>query len=196
MPPVLRVWPHISVRDEDAKRLKKLRRKAMFKKNAFIAMTALVSLAFITMSTAKADDDDSPCYTMASLKGTFAVVVTYGDNVALALAIRTFDGNGNLTGTFTLNEPTPGSTTGARTIVTGTNVGTYTVNCDGTAVVTRVLTASSGVVTTQTDDLLITKATRRDGHLVATALEDMVRTPSAIVPGGVFVFRSYTRRPD
>jgi len=168
----------------------------MFKKNGLVAMTALICVAFITMSTAKADDDDSPCYTVASLKGTFAVVVTYGDNVALALAVRHFDGNGNLTGTFTLNEPTPGSATGARTIVTGTNVGSYTVNCDGTAVVTRVLTASNGVMTTQTDDLLITKAIRRDHHLVATALEDMVRTPSAIVPGGVFVFRSYTRRPD
>jgi hypothetical protein len=176
--------------------IRKLRRNSMFKKNGLIAMTALVLLGFITVSTAKADDDDSQCYTLASLKGTYGVVVTYGDNVALALAVRHFDGNGNLTGTFTLNEPTPGSTTGARTIVTGTNVGTYTVNCDGTAVVTRVLTASTGVVTTQTDDLLITKATRRDHHLLATALEDMVRTPSAIVPGGVFVFRSYTRRPD
>ena len=166
----------------------------MFKKNSLIAMTALVLLGFITVSTAKADDDE--CYTVASLKGTFGVVVTYGDNVALALAVRNFDGQGNLTGTFTLNEPTAGSTTGARTIVTGTNVGTYTVNCDGTAVVTRVLTSSTGVITTQTDDLLITKAIRRDHHLIATALEDMVRTPSAIVPGGVFVFRSYTRRPD
>lgn len=137
----------------------------MFKKKGLIATTMLVFLGLITLSSAKAHDDDSQCYTVASLKGTYAVVVTYGANVALALAVRNFDGNGNLTGTFTLNEPTPGSTTGGRTIVTGTNVGTYTVNCDGTAVVTRVLTSSTGVVTTQTDDLLITKATRRDGHL-------------------------------
>jgi hypothetical protein len=120
----------------------------------------------------------------------------FGAHVALALGLRHFDGNGNLTGTFTLNEPTAGSTTGARTIVTGTNVGTYTVNCDGTGVITRILTTSTGVVTTQMDDFLITKATRRDDHLLATALEDAVRTPSAIVPGGIFVFRSYTRRPD
>lgn len=76
-------------------------------------------------------------------------------------------------------------------------MGTYTVNCDGTAVVTRILTASNGVTTTQTDDLLITKATmQEDGQLIGTALEDAVRTPSAIVPGGLFVIRSYTRRPD
>ncbi|MGO9946965.1 MAG: hypothetical protein ACLPWG_08975, partial [Steroidobacteraceae bacterium] len=142
-------------------------------------------MGLITVSTAKADDDDSQCYTVASLKGTYAVLATYGAKVALALAVRHFDGNGNLTGTFTLNEPTPGSTTGGRTIVTGTQVGTYTVNCDGTGVFTRTLTASTGLVTTQTDDFVITKATRRDHHLLATALEDAQRTPSAIVAGGI-----------
>jgi hypothetical protein len=73
-----------------------------------------------------AGDDDSRCYTAASLKGTYAVLGTYGANVALALGVRQFDGNGNLTGTFTLNEPDPTSTTGGRKIVTGTQVGTYT----------------------------------------------------------------------
>jgi hypothetical protein len=75
-------------------------------------------------------------------------------------------------------------------------MGTYTVNCDGTGVFTRILTASNGVHTTQMDDFLITKATMKDGQLVATALEDAQRTPSAIVPGGIFLTRSYTRRPD
>jgi hypothetical protein len=76
-------------------------------------------------------------------------------------------------------------------------VGTYTVNCDGTGVFTRTLTASNGVTTTQTDDFVITKATmQEDGRLIATALEDAQRTPSAIVAGGIFLTRSYTRRPD
>jgi hypothetical protein len=168
----------------------------MLKKKNVFAMVALISLGFITVSTAKADDDDSPCYTIASLKGTYAVIGTYGANVALAFGVRHFDGNGNLTATFTLNEPTPGSTTGGRTIITGTQVGTYTVNCDGTGVFTRTLTASTGLVTMQLDDFLITKAARRDGHLIATSLEDAQRTPSAIVAGGIFLIRSYTRRPD
>jgi hypothetical protein len=167
----------------------------MFKKNALIA-TVLVLLGFIAVPSAKADDDDPQCYTLASLQGTYAVIGTYGANVALAFGVRHFDGNGNLTATFTLNEPTPGSTTGGRTIITGTQVGTYTVNCDGTGVFTRTLTASTGLVTMQSDDFLITKATRRDGHLLATALEDAQRTPSAIVAGGIFLIRSYTRRPD
>jgi hypothetical protein len=75
-----------------------------------------------------------------------------------------------------------GSTTGARTITTGTQVGTYSVNCNGTGVFTRTLTSSTGVVTTQTDDFVITKATEHDGRLLATALEDAQRTPSALVP--------------
>jgi hypothetical protein len=168
----------------------------MFMKKGLFGLTALVFIGFISVSTAKADPK---CYTVASLKGTYAAIGTYGSNIAMALAIRHFDGNGNLTGTFTLNEPTPGSTTGARTIITGTQVGTYTVNCDGTGVFTRLLTASNGVTTTQQDDFVITRAAggdRGDDHFIATAIQDAQRTPSAIVPGGIFLTRSYTRLPD
>jgi hypothetical protein len=144
-----------------------------------------------------ASADETHCYTVASLKGTYGVIATYGANVALALAVRHFDGQGNLTGTFTLNAPDPTSTTGARKISTGTQAGTYTVNCDGTGVETRTATSSTGVIVTQLDDFVITEATRQeDGGFLATALEDAVRTPSALVPGGVFVFRHFTRRPD
>jgi hypothetical protein len=166
----------------------------MLNKKGLFAATALVFLGFLGVPTAKAQDKQ--CYTVASLKGTYGVVATYGANVALALAVRNFDGQGNLTGTFTLNEPDPASSTGGRKIITGTNVGTYTINCDGTGVFTRVLTASNGVTTTQMDDFLITKATAKGNQLIATALEDAQRTPSAIVAGGIFLIRSYTRRPD
>jgi hypothetical protein len=166
----------------------------MFNKRSLLVPAALVSFGLLGTSAAKADD--AQCYTVASLKGTYGVVATYSANVALALAVRHFDGEGNLTGAFTLNAPVVGSTTGARTIITGTQVGTYSVNCNGTGIFTRTLTSSTGVVTTQTDDFVITKASERDGRLLATALEDAQRTPSALVPGGLFVFRSYTRRPD
>lgn len=147
------------------------------------------------MSAANADE--THCYTLASLKGTYAAIATYGANVALALAVRHFDGQGNLTGTFTLNAPDLTSATGARKIITGTQVGTYTVNCDGTGVETRTATSSTGVTVTQQDDFVITQAIRQeDGGFLATALEDAVRTPSALVPGGLFLFRHFTRRPD
>ena len=155
------------------------------------------ALAFLVFGAPASRADDTRCYTSASLKGTYAAVVTYGANVALALAIRHFDGQGNLTGTFTLNAPDPASTTGGRKITTGTQVGTYKINCDGSGTFVRTLTSSTGVVTTQTDDFLITQAkVEEDGQLLATALEDATRVPSALVPGGLFVFRSYSRRPD
>ncbi len=50
-------------------------------------------------------------------------------------------------------------TTGERTIVTGTQTGTYTVNCDGTGVVTRVFTLSDGNTVKETEDFIITGAT-------------------------------------
>ena len=80
-------------------------------------------------------------------------------------------------------------------------VGTYTVNCDGTGIITRTLTASNGVVTNQTDDFVITGAflehsRRREGpELIATSLVDAQTVPSAIVAGGIFLTRSYTRLP-
>ena len=155
-------------------------------------------LAFATsLGASIAVAEEPSCYTIASLKGTYAVVGTYGANVARALALRQFDGQGNLTGTFILNEPDPASTTGGRKLVTGTQVGTYTINCDGTGVITRLLSTSTGVVTMQYDNFVVTKAVElRHGELLATALEDMTQTASAIVQGGVFLVRSYTRLPD
>jgi hypothetical protein len=140
----------------------------------------------------------APCeFGLASLQGQYALVGTYGDHIAASFGQRYFDGNGNLAGTFLVNEPTAGSTTGARTIVTGTQKGTYTVNCNGTGVFTRTLTASTGVVTTQTDDFMITASKHfpQEGLrlLVATDLVDAQETPSAIVAGGAFLTRVYTR---
>jgi hypothetical protein len=165
------------------------------KTKILIVGAAIVTSFSFGMPAAKADE--THCYTLASLKGTYAVIGTYGAHLAVALGIRHYDGAGNFTATFTLNEPTPGSPTGARTIVTGTQIGTYTVNCDGTGVSTRTLMTSNGIVAVGMDDFLITKATmHEDGQLIATAFEDAQRTPSAIVPGGIFLTRSFTRRPD
>lgn len=166
----------------------------MFSKKSWFVPAASLLTGFLGVTAAKADEEH--CYTVASLEGSYAVVATYGANVAIALAKRYFDGNGNLTGTFLVNGPTTGSTTGARTIVTGTQAGTYTVNCDGTGVFDRVLTASNGTVVHQFDDFIITAGKMtEDGRLIATEIEDATRTPSALVPGGIFVIRHFTRVP-
>jgi len=167
----------------------------MFSKTRVFVPAAVAFLGLLGVPSAFAQAPQ--CYTLASLKGPFAVVGEYGANVAIALATRYFDGQGNLTGTFLVNSPKAGSTTGERTIVTGTQKGTYTVNCDGTGVFARILTLSDGTSTTQFDDFVITEAMNGwSSTLVATKIVDATRTPSTIVPGGIFLKRTLSRLPD
>jgi hypothetical protein len=88
-----------------------------------------------------------------------------------------------------------GSPAGERNLTTGTQVGTYSVNCDGFGVFTRTLTQPNGTVTYAQDDFLVTEAVQQNGQLQATALVDMQRAASSIVPGTVFVSRKHTLRP-
>ena len=164
-------------------------------------LSVITAFAFLSFAGATAADAQSPaCYTAASLQGQYALIGNYGANVAIAFSMRYFDGNGNITATFLVNEPTAGSTTGDRTIVTGSQIGTYTVNCDGTGVITTMLATSTGVAATQTYDFIIKEAVAQgggvDAFFLATYLADAQRTPSAIVPGGIFLTRTYTRLPD
>jgi hypothetical protein len=164
----------------------------MFKMKELLLPTTLIVAGFALPANANAEDQ--PCFTIASIQGTWASVATYGANVAIALSSRTIDATGHFNAPFLLNAPVVGSATGDRTIITGTNVGYYTVNCNGTGTVTRLLTSSNGVPTTQIDDFLITKSIRKEGRLIATAIVDAVRVPSALVPGGIFVDRTLARQ--
>lgn len=143
------------------------------------------------------DDGSGPaCFTNESLRGAYDVVVTYGANVALGLQPELLDGAGNLSRTGINNQPTAGSTTGARTISNVTSTGTYSVNCDGTGVISRTVTRADGTTATASDDFLITGAVIRHGQLVATEIVDAQRDPSVIVPGGIFVTRTHTMAPS
>jgi predicted GNAT family acetyltransferase len=165
-----------------------------------VNLIVVLCLIFLFATTANAQDQDHPeCYTLASLQGSYAIIGHYGDHLAVALTEGQFDGKGNFKSTFIVNEPDTTSATGARKIVTGSQTGTYTINCDGTGVITRLVKLASGETGTVVSDLIITKAVRTrsdDGELIATALEDAQRTPSFIVPGGVFLTRTYTRLPS
>lgn len=165
----------------------------MFNKKNLFVPAVFVFMGFGGVDAANAQNP--PCYTLASLQGTYAFIATFGSNQALALGRASFDGNGNLTLTSVINEPQVGSTTGERTIVTTTQTGTYTVNCDGTGVITRLVT-SNGVTSSSMDDFLITGAVIKDRQILATAMANAQRNPSTIVPGGLFVTRSFTRLPD
>jgi len=167
-----------------------------------LVVAAGLCLVLFGGATANAEDEDQDlpqCYTLASLQGLYTIIGHYGAHLALALTRAHLDGKGNFTSTFVVNEPTPGSTTGARTLVTGSQTGTYTVNCDGTGVINRVVTLSNGGTGTVVSDFIIKRAVQshsEHGLLIATEVEDAQRTPSFIVAGGVFLTRSYTRLPD
>jgi hypothetical protein len=63
--------------------------------------------------------------------------------------------------------------------------------------VRRGLTQSNGTATNQVDDFVITAAVPAfNGVLIATTIADAQQTPSAIIPGGVFVTRVHTRQPN
>lgn len=161
---------------------------------------AVLCVVLFSAATANAQDQEQlQCYTLESLQGPYAIIGDYGAHLALALARGNFDGKGNFTSTAIVNEPLPGSTTGERKIVRVSQTGTYTINCDGTGVITRFVTVSTGVTGTVVSDFVITRAVRsrsKDGVLIATGMVDAQRTPSIIVPGGTFLTRTYTRLPD
>lgn len=169
----------------------------MFPKKSLFVLATLLLLSCVTVQTAKAAPE---CYTLASLEGSYTIIGHYGAHLAIALASGHFDGAGNFTSTFLVNEPLPGSTTGERKLVTGSQTGTYTVNCDGTGVITRVITLSTGLLGTVVSDLIITRAVHNHSERgevpIATELVDAQRVPSLIVPGGTFLTRTYTRLPD
>jgi len=169
----------------------------MFHKRRLFVPAALVIISFFGVSAANAQNPNQQCYTVASLQGSYAMIGNYANNIAMALASEYFDGNGNLTRNAIVNQPLAGSTTGERTLTATISKGTYTVNCNGTGVLTRVLTnLTTGAVSTTVSDLVITGAMVQGGQLLATTVVDAQRTPSTIVAGGVFVTFVHTRLPD
>jgi hypothetical protein len=167
----------------------------MFSKKRLFVPAALLLTAFFGVSAANAQDTCP--YSAASLQGSYAVLVNYGSAVAIGLQVQVLDGKGNLTRTGTLNQPTAGSATGARTIGTVSSTGTYTVNCNGTGTITRLVTKPDGTTAPAIDDFVITQAIKVPGRpSIATTIVDAQRDPSVILPGGVFVTRVHTRLPD
>jgi len=159
-------------------------------------LTLAVILSGLFSIAAVGADTESCPYTLASLVGNYAGTGTYGANVALALFTRTYDGKGHFTNPFIVNEPVVGSPKGDRQIVTGTLTGTYKVNCDGSGTLHKLVVTSTGVHVYSNDHFTITGAQWINGQLIGTSVDEAQDTPSAIVPGGVFLIRHVTRLPD
>ena len=137
--------------------------------------------------------EEHPEYTVASLRGDYGVVATYGGNVARALGVQTCDGLGNLKGSAIVNEPGPG---GTRMVVSITFTGTYVVKPDGTGVMSLSIALPNGRTAKATEDFVITRAEVEDKMPIATELVDAQEQPSTVIPGGVFVTHTYTLRPE
>ena len=159
------------------------------------SFVALLITGVLGVAAVSAQDPSCP-YTLSSLQGPYAVVITYGANVAQGLQTETLDGKGTVTRTGIINQPTPGSTTGARTIVPVTTAGTYKVNCDGTGTFTLTVTRPDGTMASAAHDFIITSAIKQEGRVIATTIADVQRDPSVIIPGGIFVTRVHTRLPE
>jgi hypothetical protein len=82
-------------------------------------------------------------YSVASIRGDYAVVNHYGANLALGVGTAHFDGTGTLYGSLLLNRPT---STGARGLVHLTFTGTYGVNGDGTGTIFLTVTLPDGSI--------------------------------------------------
>jgi hypothetical protein len=173
--------------------------KTMLSKKIWLVASAFTLAVFSGVSAANAEDH-SCRYTLASLQGKYAIVVTYLPTfAAVAIGTRSYDGAGNMTGTFIVNGPTPGSTTGARTITPGTQAGTYTINCDGTGVIHRTVTLATGETETFVDDFVITAAVGSwSGVIIATTITDVAENPTTAgaAPAGLYQTRVQTRLPN
>ena len=164
----------------------------MFDKCLFVPAAFILVGLFGRLSR---NAENAPCFTCKPSR-FLCGYRNLGANLATALGAEYLDGNGNLTRNANVNQPTAGSTTGARTLTTTTNTGTYIVNCDGTGTFTRVITQASGSTSNVVNDFVITGATVQRGQLIATTIVDAQETPSVVIPGGIFVTFVHTRLPD
>jgi hypothetical protein len=166
-----------------------------FHPSRFLAAIAMSGMLFALPAFVQGQNDsDAPArYSLASLRGDYAVVANYGSGIASAVAVQWMDGNGHTGGSAVVNQP--GSTSSTRRISTISIKGSYTVRSNGTGVIYLTIGLPNGAVAHATEDFVITKAKRIDGVLVATALTDEQRQPSAAIDEDVLVMHSYTRRP-
>jgi hypothetical protein len=160
---------------------------------------AVVSLAGFILcashaASAQQDHDSarsSGRYTLADLCGDYAVVGTYGANVARALGTLSIDGHGRFTGSAITNQPGPN---GTRAITAYGLAGTYTVNSDGTGNMLVTVTLPSGATPTVTEDFVITRVNVIDGVTIASEIEDAQEVPSAVIDDSSLVVHVYTLR--
>jgi hypothetical protein len=157
---------------------------------ALLAIGSLASLSNVALA-----EGEKAKYTLASLCGDYAAVVTYGANVAAGFGHEKYDGHGNATGAALANQPGPG---GSRTITNFGISGTYTVNKDGSGVRYLTIALPGGGTADVIEDFVITRSEVIDGIAIATEIADAQREPSAVIDDQSMVRHTLTLRskPD
>ena len=157
--------------------------------------TAMLTVGLLTAicTPALADDDHGGKhkYTLASLCGNYAAVVTYGANIAAGLGYEQYDGQGNATGSAVINQPGANHT---RVLVNIGITGTYVVEKDGTGVRNLTITVPGGGTAEVNEDFVITKVKVIDGVAIATEIFDAQRQPSAVIEDQSMVTHTLTLR--
>lgn len=156
-----------------------------------LCILALETTPALIAQDRAAEAHHSHHYSVASIRGDYAVVNHYGANLALGVGTIQFDGAGNLHGTLLLNRPT---STGARQLVHLTSTGTYSVNDDGTGIILLSVELPDETIKNATEDFVITRAEVIGGIPVAMKIVDEQREPSLVLGNGVFVTQDITRR--
>ncbi|MDQ2839837.1 MAG: hypothetical protein M3Y72_02115 [Acidobacteriota bacterium] len=133
-----------------------------------------------------------PAYSLASYTGDYAVIGTYGANVARLIGTYHADGKGNAEGTARVNLPGSGND---RVVVNLTFAGPYVVNPDGTGTLFFTVELPGGGTSPATLDFVFTRSEVLEGIRVATEIATAQREPSSVV-NGQFVTHISTRRSD
>ena len=159
----------------------------------WMAAVLAVGLLAAISTPVLADDDQGGKhkYTLASLCGNYAAVVTYGANIAAGLGYEQYDGQGGATGSAVINQPGPDHT---RVLVKIGIAGTYVVHKDGTGVRNLTITLPGGGTAEVNEDFVITKAKVINGIAIATEIFDVQRQPSAVIEDQSMVTHTLTLR--
>ncbi len=159
---------------------------------AFVLLLGGLSVGGVSAATAPELVQSSPGYSLASFRGDYGLVGTYGANVARLIGVYRADGNGHMKGTAMVNLP---GLSPDRVVVSISYEGTYTIDENGTGIIHVTVALPGGGTEIATLDLVITKAEELNGRKVATEIADAQREPSSVV-NGEFVTHMSTRRPE
>ena len=146
------------------------------------ALCCVVGAGLTLMVRQNASATGRPGFSVASLRGSYALHGVGGANEAASVGITVFDGAGTATRSLVLNAALPPD---GRQLIPITSSGTYTVNPDGTGTAAFENALPNGSTTTFSFDFVIThalEATSRDSFvwrdaLVATEVFMVQREP-------------------